>query len=132
MHLGVCIPDPSKSSVDLKHHESSTSNVSPHDKPYLAPGTSFLDGSPPSTLCIHCGSKGHRMASCSETQSSWPERPLIVSWNNNHLESFDGSHICLHYNVRNTCSMLPSDHHGAHYCSLCGNTCHGVSMCTRN
>src|SRR5882724_4734327 len=37
---------------------------------------------------------------------------------NNHLEMSDGSHICLYFNVRNSCALQPSSHHGSHSCSL--------------
>src|SRR5882724_1944062 len=45
MHLGLCNLNPSKSSGYLQHHKSGASNTSPGYKHYLAPGSSFLDGS---------------------------------------------------------------------------------------
>src|SRR5882724_10673506 len=124
--------DTPKAPSDLQHHESSYHPSSPQYKPYPKSSSSFLEGTTPSTLCACCGFRGNRAASCLAKQSTPQEWPIIISWKENHLESNDGSHICLHYNVRNACMMQPSDHHRAHSCSFCGNACHGVNICTRN
>ena len=132
MWSGLHPTDASTSSVNLQHHESGFSNTSLRYKPYPNPSVPFLEGGTPSTLCVLCGFRDHQAATCSSKQSSHPERPLIVSWKNNHLETSDGSHICLYFNVRNSCALQPSAHHGTHSCSLCGNAHHGVSVCSRN
>ena len=120
--------DASTSSVNLQHHESGSSNTSPHYEPYPNPSVPFLEGGTPSMLCICCGFRGHRAATCFYKQSSHPERHLIMSWKNNHLEMSDGSHICLYFNIRNSCTLQPSAYHGTHSCSLCGDAHHAQAF----
>jgi len=133
MHAPSQAADILKPLNDLQHHESSSQTPSPCNNPYpKAPSPSFPDNVSASTLCIRCGLKRHRATSCSSKESSCPERPIIVSWKENHLKSADGTHICLHYNVRTSCYMQPSGCHGLHSCSLCGDSCHGANGCTRN
>src|SRR5882724_9597811 len=125
--------DSSKSSAALQHHESGSQDTSPHYNPYPKTGSpSFLESASMYTLCIRCSFKGHRATSCASKQSSRPECPIIVSWKDNRLESSDGTHICFHYNVRNSCAMQPLGHHSMHSFSLCSDLHHGANICTRN
>ena len=125
-------------SSNLHPHASSLPN-SPRYHPYPKPPTavaaldgSFRPSSDTSFPCMHCGHKGHRASECSAKHANRPERPLIVQWSRNRLESLDGKHVCLIFNARGTCSSTPSDRHGDHSCSLCGNSGHGAKDCTRN
>src|SRR5882724_2094341 len=112
-----------KHGSNLQHHDSYSPNASLCYKPYpKGPSPFFLDSESASTLCIQCGFKGHREATCSSEQSSQPKHPIIVSWKENHLETANASHICLHFNIRTTCMIQLSPCHGIHYFSLCGDS----------
>jgi len=133
MHPRYCASNSLKSPNDLHHHELGSQAASPHYNPYPKAGSpSFLESTGTYTLCIHCGFKGHRSTSCTSKQSSRPKCPIIISWKDNHLKTSDCTHICLHYNVRNSWAMQTSGRHGMHTCSLCGNACHRANSCTRN
>ena len=130
---GPCRHDSLKHPTDLHNNDSEPSSASPCYKPYpTANSPSFLDSAATSTLCIHVGFKGNRVASCSSDQSSCPERPIIVTWKTNHLDTADGTHGRLHFNDRINCRLPPSACHGSHSFSLCGNTCHSATKCNRN
>ena len=119
----------------LARYGSKLSNSLPMSPRYMhypkSSGNSFQNSSESLSLCVHCGIKGHRAATCSFTQSSHLECPLIVLWQNGQLEMADGNHICLQFNIR-VCSFEPSECHGSHSCPLCSDTCHGGGGCTRN
>ena len=59
--------------------------ASPKYQPYLKPAdspnpatSSFRPNQSSSSLCVHCGNKGHRAFDCLEKQASRPERYIIV------------------------------------------------------
>ena len=122
----------SSASADCLLHKLGSNPPNMHYKPYPTASNSFPDVPSVSMLCVCCGFKGHRATLCSSKVSSCPERPILISWKNDHLESSNGTRICLHWNIRSLCPMQPSDRHGVNSCSLCGDTNHGARMCTRN
>ena len=129
----------SKLPSDGHHGQSSSLPASPRYKPYPkpsdspAPATGSFRPVPDSSLpCICCGNKGHHAFDCSVNHANRPEHPIIVAWNRNRLESLDSEQICLIFNAQSVCSSEPSDFHGLHSCSLCGNSGHGAKDCTRN
>src|SRR5882672_1252948 len=125
-------------SGNLHPHASSLPNLPRyHPHPKLPQAIAMADGSfqpssETSSSCVHCGHKGHRASDCSAKHANRPERPLIIQWSRNLIESLKGRHICLIFNARGTCSSAPSDCHGDHSCSLCGDSGHGAKDCTHN
>jgi len=145
-HDYMCSPsqcyDVPKPASDKQRHQASSLPTSPRYMPYPKPphpsanpsatDHSFRDPQETSLTCVRCGNKGHRASDCSAKRASHPECSIIVVWNQNRLETMDGKHICLLFNVRGACTSVTSDRHGSHSCSLCGDSCHGARDCTHN
>ena len=87
----ACVDSHMTLAVEALHSNSGSSSLnnlgnrtqnhlpSPHYNPYpKLLSNSFHDSQDSQTLCIHCGTRGHKASSCSATQSSCPECPLII------------------------------------------------------
>ncbi|KAF8591275.1 hypothetical protein K439DRAFT_1611287 [Ramaria rubella] len=57
---------------------------------------------------------------------------IIVEWRDGCLITKANRSLCINFNIRGTCTDLPSPSHGDHTCSLCGNPHHPASSCTWN
>jgi len=111
---------PFRPTCHITHHAPTLAAIPHHDTPHMTRHNhnSCWDGKK-LTLCLWCGVHGHCANTCSSSHSSW-----LVS-NKNKI-------ICILFNVHGHCVDNPTPSHGEHSCSLCGNTTHLVSCCTRN
>ncbi|KAK0223273.1 hypothetical protein IW262DRAFT_1269342 [Armillaria fumosa] len=83
-------------------------------------------------LCLKCGSIGHRADSCSSTTPSKSGRSFLVEWRDGVLVHIsDRKLVCVRFNLT-VCKFESSPYHGIHICSLCTDTHHGATKCTRN
>ncbi|KAK0222675.1 hypothetical protein EDD85DRAFT_779162 [Armillaria nabsnona] len=83
-------------------------------------------------LCLRCGGIGHRADSCSAAAPSKHGRSFLVEWKDDSLVRIsDQKYVCIRFNLTG-CRAEPNFHHGAHICSLCADTHHGATKCTRN
>ena len=103
----------------------SSSRYALYDKPQC-----HGEGKKPA-LCLQSGIYGHCMSSCSSPHPSRLKQPFICEWKGNKILSNKNKLICVMYNVRGLCTDPPTNSHGEHSCSLCGDS-HLASHCTRN
>ena len=110
----------------------SSNRFAPYDKldktMSQPPLRSFQD--PKNTLCLKCGMLGHHVNTCRGT-SNRPDCPTIVTWKDGRLLNKAGMPICIIFNVKGYCSDSSSGH-PYHSCSLCSDSVHGATGCTRN
>ncbi|KAK0438525.1 uncharacterized protein EV420DRAFT_1316454 [Desarmillaria tabescens] len=83
-------------------------------------------------LCLRCGLIGHHADSCMAATPSKSGRSFLVEWRDNSLlQISDHKLVCVRFNLT-VCRIEPSINHGIHMCSLCADTHHGATKCTRN
>ncbi|KAJ7465709.1 hypothetical protein FB451DRAFT_980202, partial [Mycena latifolia] len=83
------------------------------------------------TLCFRCGRTGHSASACKETNPSRHGREFVIFANRDGLfRVLDSRAVCVWFNY-GKCDSSGRDH-PIHICSLCGDTHHGASNCTRN
>ncbi|KAJ7212622.1 hypothetical protein GGX14DRAFT_620923, partial [Mycena pura] len=83
------------------------------------------------TLCFRCGRTGHGGVSCSEKNPSKHGREFTVYANRDGLFRVrDDRAVCMRFNI-GVCDSTARNH-PIHICSLCGDSHHGATSCTRN
>jgi hypothetical protein len=81
--------------------------------------------------CLCCGIEGHRADTCKAEGPSKTGRSFVVRAVGRGLERLsDARPVCIRFNLGNCVVSDPS--HPLHICSLCSDTHHGASGCTRN
>ena len=110
---------------------ASSSSTGPQYMPYDK-GTPRFPNSFHPTLCVQCGSTGHKAAACHATTSNVTTRPIIIDWKTDRLVLKAGKFFCLMFNVKGVCFSSSNPPHGAHCCSLCGDTHHAACACTQS
>ena len=125
------------SQTSATHYNQSRPSFRERPQPYPSQNQSFrfANSTRVSALCLRCGNQGHRANMCQESSPSRPGRNWIVKIINGILCCIsDNKPICINFNLDKGCSNHSAFHHSnvAHCCSLCADSSHGASRCTRN
>jgi hypothetical protein len=87
---------------------------------------------PKKTVCLRCGTAGHRFNNCDNHQPSKPGRLFQVHAKGGALcRNSDNKRVCVAFNLAKGCEIT-AEEHALHVCSLCGDRNHGADGCTRN
>ncbi|KAF8056182.1 hypothetical protein FPV67DRAFT_1395692, partial [Lyophyllum atratum] len=84
-------------------------------------------------LCLRCGAKdGHQAATCAANVPSRQGCSFVIFTRGKYINRLsDKQPVCIRFNL-GICSSSNGDRHALHICSLCGDTHHGATSCTRN
>jgi len=85
-------PHHAGSHPEWAHSSSASNHYAPYDKDKPRASNSFWDNKK-LALCLRCGLLGHWAGSCSATQSSHPDCPIICEWHNDKLTNKSNRHI---------------------------------------
>ncbi|KAJ6563886.1 hypothetical protein B0H19DRAFT_1067492 [Mycena capillaripes] len=82
-------------------------------------------------LCFRCGRTGHGANLCKETNPSKHGRDFVISASQEGLFRIrDNRPVCMGFNIGKC--LTAANNHPLHICSLCSDSHHGASNCTRN
>ncbi|KAJ7732302.1 hypothetical protein B0H16DRAFT_1328814 [Mycena metata] len=99
-----------------------------HSKPYDKDGASHRKP----LLCFRCGRTGHAAGRCPEKQPSKHGREFVIYANRDGLFRIsDHRAVCMLFNC-GRCDSPRVANHAIHICTLCGDSHHGATDCTRN
>ena len=129
--------NPLSSAQFTSHSQQPRSSFRERTQPYPTQNQPFRSAGGPraSALCLRCGNQGHRAIMCQESAPSRSGRNWIVKIINGILCCIsDNKPICINFNLDKGCSNHSAFHRSnfAHCCSLCADSSHGASRCSRN